>query len=123
MGKSLYSGEELRIWVKSKDKEYEEIYNVLEFAPTHRTVDKTYPIFNKTTTITTANQMTRSITISCPELNIAGNKQLRDLFYSGDLDTINDCYLIWYDGKEYNKVKVVNVAIEVVVTIAMAVKR
>lgn len=104
LGKALYDGEELRLWIKSGTSEadkYKEIYNVLDMNISNRTIDKTFPLFNDATTKTVSNQMMRSCTLNFPDLDIAGNKLIKDLLERGDLDKINTCELVRYDGKKY----------------------
>lgn len=106
LGKSLYDGEELRVWIKAGDSEenkYHEIYNVLDMNISNRTVDKTFPLFGEATTTTISNQMMRSATINCPDFDFGGNKVIKDLLKRGDIETINNCHMIYYDGKKYNK--------------------
>ena len=106
LGKSLYDGEELRVWIKaggSEENKYHEIYNVLDMNISNRTVDKTFPLFGEATTTTISNQVMRSATINCPDFNFGGNKVIKDLLKQGDIETINNCHMIYYDGKKYNK--------------------
>jgi hypothetical protein len=104
LGKALYDGEELRVWIKSGSSEankYHEIYNVLDMEFSNRTVDKTFPLFGQATTKTISNQMMRSCTINCPDFDFGGNKVIKDLLERGDLDKINTCQMVIYDGKKY----------------------
>lgn len=104
LGKALFDGEELRVWIKYGDSEankYKEIYNILDMTISNRTIDKTYPLFGEATTTTVINQMMRSVTINCPDLNIGGNKLIKDMLYEGELNNINECRIVYYDGKNY----------------------
>lgn len=104
LGKSLFDGEELRVWIKSGTSEadkYKEIYNVLEMNMSNRTTDKTFPLFNEATNKTIANQTMRSCTINCPDLDMGGNKEIKELLHTGQLNKLNSCSLVYYDGKSY----------------------
>lgn len=102
LGSALTDGEETRVWFSySNEGPYYEIYNVFDFEPTHGGVDKTYPLYDKTTTITQLNQLNRSFSINFPELDFGGNKKLKELFEEGDLDKLNNIHVVYYDGKIY----------------------
>lgn len=101
LGKALVDGEETRIWIKAGNGKYSEIYNVLEFEPKFTTVDKTFPLFGETTTTTVSNQMSRSATINVPELDFGGNKIIKDILESGNLNDVNNMTFVFYDGKTY----------------------
>jgi hypothetical protein len=106
LGKALYDGEELRVWIKagnSESNKYTEIYNVLDMNISDRTIDKTFPLLGEATTTTVSNQMIRSATINCPDFNFGGNKVIKDILERGDIETINNCHIIYYDGKIYKK--------------------
>lgn len=107
LSQGLVSGEETRVWIKVGNEPYKEIYNVFDFEPAFATVDKTYPLFNRATTITTSNQINRSTSINFPELDFGGNKAVKDLMESGNIDNINNCNMIYYDGKRYRKIGIV----------------
>lgn len=107
LGGKLVNGEETRVWIKTAGGKYQEIYNIFDFEPAYSTVDKTYPLFDKTTTITTANQLNRSCSVNFPELDIGGSKLIKRVFELGNLDEINNMYLVYYDGKVYKKLSVV----------------
>lgn len=100
---NLTSGEEVRVWIKVKEGKYKEIYNVFDFDPAYSTVDKTFPLFNKSTIITKSNQIARSCSINFPELDFGGNKVIKEMLEQGDLDKINNTKIIYYDGKIYRK--------------------
>lgn len=104
LGKALYNGEDARVWIKygnSQSNKYQEIYNVLDINFSNRTTDKTFPLFGESTTKTISNQMIRSCTIDCPDLDIGGNKIIKQLLELGSLDNINSCSIVYYDGKMY----------------------
>lgn len=101
LGKSLFNGEDTRVWIKVGNGTYNEIYNVLEFNPKYSSVDKTFPIFDRATTTTISNQMSRSATINFPEFDFGGSKIIRNLLNNGDLEGMNNVTWVYYDGKTY----------------------
>lgn len=104
LGKALYDGEELRVWIKSGTSEadkYHEIYNVLDMNMSNRTTDKTFPLFGESTNKTLSNQMMRSATINCPDLDMGGNRLIKTIIEAGNINKINKCNIVYYDGKKY----------------------
>ena len=102
LGKALFNGEDTRVWIKVGNDKYEEIYNVLDLNIKHTTVDKTFPIFNNSTTTTISNQLSRVAILDCPEFDFGGNKIIREILNSGTLDQINNITWVYFDGKKYN---------------------
>lgn len=104
LGKSLISGEDLKVWFKFLDEEgiYEddwyELYNVLDFEIDTIPVSKQFPLSGHLTTQQMLNHLNRGLRVSAPELNIGASKKLKDILYSEDLRKMRKLKIRYYDG-------------------------
>lgn len=112
LGKSLFDGEELKVWLDIPVLEngslvhkgnWTKLYSVLEMSVDSSAVTKDYPIAGSTTIKSIANQMTRICTISAPELDLGASKDLKELVLNGELDKLQDIKVKYYDGKKYRQ--------------------
>lgn len=109
IGKLIKSGEAYKVWIKAKSNnnnteytDWIEFNNLFEFELSNVAVDKGFALFNNTTMQSMNNQITRTATLSCPELEIGACKLLKDLVYSGNLIALENIKVKYFDGhKEY----------------------
>ena len=108
IGKLLKSGEDYRVWIKTKSNnnnteytDWTEFNNIFEFSLSNTAVDKAFALLGATTMQSMNNQLSRTATISCPELEIGACKLLKDLAYNGNLDALQNILVKYYDGNKY----------------------
>ena len=87
------------IFIEHTNKE--EFNNIFELEINNTAVDKSFPIFDNGTMQSMNNQLSRTATISCPELEIGACKLLKDLAYDGNLDALQNILVKYYDGNKY----------------------
>ena len=108
IGKQIKSGEAYKVWIKTKSNnnnteytEWTEFNNLFEFSLSNTSVDKSFALFGTSTMQAINNQLTRTATVSCPEMEIGACKLLKDLVYSGNLDALQNIKLKYFDGNNY----------------------
>jgi hypothetical protein len=108
IGRQIKSGEAYKVWIKTKSNnnnteytDWTEFYNIFDFSLSNTAVDKSFALFDNSTMQSINNQLSRSVSISCPEMEIGACRLLKDLVYSGNLDALQDIQLKYYDGIKY----------------------
>lgn len=112
IGKDLKSGEQYKCWIKTNSNinnqgqreyitEWVEFHNVFEMNFSNNGVDKTFPLFGTVTMKSLNNQISRSLSMSLPFIEIGAVKLLEDLVNTGDLLSLQDIKFKVFDGSKY----------------------
>ena len=106
IGKKLNSGEDYRVWIKAKSNnnnteytDWIEFNNLFDFTIASTAVDKAFGAFNIVTMQSINNQLSRTASVSCPDLDMGACKLLKDLVYSGNLEALENMKIKYSDGK------------------------
>lgn len=106
IGKQIKSGEAYKVWIKTKSNnnnteytDWTEFNNIFEFSLSNTAVDKAFALFGTPTMQSINNQISRTASLSCPELEIGACKLLKDLVYSGNLEALENIKLKYFDGR------------------------
>lgn len=105
IGRQIKSGEAYKVWIKTKSNnnnteytDWTEFNNLFEFSLSNTAVDKSFALFGTPTMQAINNQISRTASLSCPELEIGACKLLKDLVYSGNLEALENIKLKYFDG-------------------------